>query len=251
MQRFTNKLVVITGGTSGIGLATAKQILSEGGRVVVTGRTAQSLAQADGILGGNRSAFGFVADAAKPNEMQAVFEKTREHYGEIDVLFVNAGVAKLVPIDLVTEELFDQVFATNIRGAFFTMQRALPHLRNGGAIVLNASWFVNAGVAGTSVLSASKAALRNLARTVASELLPRKIRVNVVSPGAINTPLYSKLGLDDDVLQERFRSLRQRIPEKRFGASEEVARAVAFLASDDASYINGVELAVDGGLTQL
>ena len=245
MGRFTNKIVVITGGTSGIGLATARQFIKEGAKVVVTGRSPRSVSDAQKELGAN--GFAIAADVTKSTELDALFQQVRQKYGRIDVLYANAGIAKLGSVAETTEEVFDDILDANFRGAYFTVQKALPLLSDGGSIVFTTSWFDEVGVAGTSAVSASKAALRNLARTLASELIDRKIRVNAVSPGVMETPLFGKLGLPEANVQELRQALLQQIPAKRFGNPEEVATAVAFLASDDASYITGVELAVDGG----
>jgi NAD(P)-dependent dehydrogenase (short-subunit alcohol dehydrogenase family) len=249
MSRFKNKVVVITGGTSGIGLAAARQFIKEGANVVVTGRNSQSISDAQKEL--NTSGVAIAADVTKSTDLDSLFKQVREEFGQIDVLYVNAGVAKLGSVAETTEEVFDEIIDANFRGAYFTVQKALPLMRDGGAIVFTTSWFDEAGVAGTSVVSASKAALRNLTRTLASELIGRNIRVNAVSPGVIETPIFGKLGLSVADVQELGTALLQQIPAKRFGKPEEVATAVAFLASDHASYITGVELAVDGGRTQL
>ncbi|MCW2242449.1 SDR family oxidoreductase [Azospirillum canadense] len=249
MGRFTNKVVVITGGNGGIGLAAAQEFAREGAKVVVTGRNPSSLAEAEKVLGPD--ALVVPTDVTKSADLDDLFQTVRDRHGRIDVLFANAGTAKLAPVEGTSEAMFDEIINTNFRGAYFTVQKALPLLSEGGAIVFTTSWFVQAGVAGTSVVSASKAALRNFARTLASELLPRKIRVNAISPGVVETPLFGKLGLSEASVQELGQHLMQRIPAKRFGTPEEIAKAVTFLASDDASYITGVELAVDGGLTQL
>jgi NAD(P)-dependent dehydrogenase (short-subunit alcohol dehydrogenase family) len=249
MPRFSNKIVVITGGTSGIGLAAAKRFINEGAKVVVTGRSPQSVDGAQKALGANGLAIA--ADVTKLGELDSLFQQVRKKYGRIDVLYLNAGIAKLGSVAETTEEVFDDILDANFRGAYFTVQKALPLLSDGGAIVFTTSWFDDAGVAGTSAVSASKAALRNFTRTLASELIGRNIRVNAVSPGVIETPLFEKLGLPEANAQELAQVLLQQIPAKRFGKPEEVAAAVAFLASDDASYITGVELAVDGGRTQL
>ena len=190
-------------------------------------------------------------DLRTSSDCQRLVDFVVREYGRIDVLYANAGIAKLGSVAETSEQVFDDVLDTNFRGAYFTVQKALPLLSNGGAIVFTSSWFAEAGVAGTSAVSASKAALRNLTRTLASELIGRNIRVNAVSPGVIESPLFAKLGLSEAGVQELGKTLLQQIPAKRFGKPEEVATAVAFLASDDASYITGVELAVDGGRTQL
>ena len=249
MSRFTDKIVVIAGGTSGIGLAAARRFISEGAKVVVTGRSPQSVRDAQKELGANGVAIA--ADVTKSAELDALFRQVRETYGRIDVLYANAGIAKLGSAAETTEDVFDDILDANFRGAYFTVQKALPLLSDGGAIVFTTSWFDVVGIAGTSAVSASKAALRNFTRTLASELIGRNIRVNAVSPGVIATPLFGKLGLSEANAEQLGKALLAQIPAKRFGKPEEVANAVAFLASDDASYITGVELAVDGGRTQL
>jgi NAD(P)-dependent dehydrogenase (short-subunit alcohol dehydrogenase family) len=248
-MKLEGKTALITGGTSGIGLATAQEFIREGAKVVVTGRTPDTLSQAAKVLGSD--AIVVSADVTKSAELDELFKQVREKYGHIDVLFANAGIAKLGSVESTTEEVVDELFNTNFRGNYFTVQKALPLLKDGGAIVFTTSWFVEVGIAGTSAVSATKAALRSLTRTLATELLPRNIRVNAVSPGVTETPLFSKLGLPEETVQELGKNLLQQMPMKRFGTVEEVAKAVSFLASDDASYITGVELAVDGGRTQL
>ena len=249
MSQFTNKIVVITGGNSGIGLAAAQEFARKGARVVVTGRNAETLAAAARALG--QEAIALKADVTKAADLEQLFGTVREQHGRLDVLFANAGVAKLAPLASTSEQLFDEILDTNFRGAYFTVQKALPLLSDGGAIIFTTSYFDQVGIAGTSAVSASKAALRSLTRTLATELLPRKIRVNSVSPGVIATPLFDKLGLPPETVEEMGKALREKIPVKRFGSPEEIAKVVTFLASDDASYITGSELAVDGGLTQL
>jgi len=249
MNRFSDKVVVITGGSSGIGLAAAQAFEAEGANVVVTGRNPETLAAATKVL--SRRAITVKADVTSGVDLDLLFETVRRKHGRIDVLFANAGVAKLSPLESTSEAPFDEMMDTNFRGAYFTVQKALPLLSDNGAIVFTTSYIDRVGIAGTSAVSASKAALRSLMRTLASELLPRNIRVNAVSPGVIATPLFGKLGLPKETVDEIGGSLRAQIPVKRFGTPDETAKAVTFLASADASYITGAELAVDGGRTQL
>jgi NAD(P)-dependent dehydrogenase (short-subunit alcohol dehydrogenase family) len=249
MSRIMNKVVVITGGSSGIGLAAAQEFEREGAKVVVTGRRPETLAAAARTL--SKDAITLNADVTKAADLDRLFAAVRESHGRIDVLFANAGAAKLAPFESTSEALFDEMMNINFRGAYFTVQKALPLLSDGGAIIFTTSYFVEEGIAGTSSVSASKAALRSLTRTLATELLPRNIRVNAVSPGVIATPLFGKLGLPPETVEEIGKSLMARIPLKRFGTPDEVAKAVTFLASADASYITGSEVAVDGGRTQL
>jgi NAD(P)-dependent dehydrogenase (short-subunit alcohol dehydrogenase family) len=248
-MKLEGKTALITGGTSGIGLATAQEFIRQGAKVVVTGRTPDRLAQAAEVLGPDATVIS--ADVSKSAELDDLFKQVREKHGHLDIVFANAGIAKLGPVESTPEDVVDELFNTNFRGNYFTAQKALPLLNDGGAIVFTTSWFVEVGIAGTSAVSATKAALRSLTRTLASELLPRNIRVNAVSPGVIESPLFGKLGLPEEAVQELGKNLLQQMPMKRFGTVEEVAKAVAFLVSDDASYITGVELAVDGGRTQL
>ncbi|MGA3010266.1 MAG: SDR family oxidoreductase [Terracidiphilus sp.] len=240
---------MITGGNSGIGLAAAHQFKADGATVIVTGRDAATLEAAARSLG--KEALTVKADVAKTSDFDNLFATVREKYEKIDVLFVNAGGAKVATVADTTEELFDEISDTNFRGAYFTAQKAIPLLSDGGAVIFTTSYFDEVGMAGTSVVSATKSAVRSLTRTLASELMPRKIRVNAISPGVITTPIFGRLGVPKEVVEEIGKSLQEKIPFKRFGAPEEIAKAVAFLASSDASYISGIELAVDGGLTQL
>jgi NAD(P)-dependent dehydrogenase (short-subunit alcohol dehydrogenase family) len=249
MRQFTNKIVVITGGNSGIGLAAAQEFERNGARVVVTGRNATTLKAAAQALG--KHTIAVQADVTKTADLDHLVTTVREKHGHIDILFVNAGVAKVAPVETTSEEVFDEILDTNFRGAYFTVQKTLPLLIDGGSIIFTTSYYNQVGLAGTSVVSASKAALRSLTRTLATELLPRKIRVNAVSPGVIATPLFGKLGLSPETVEDIGMSLMEKIPVKRFGTPEEIAKVVTFLASDDASYITGSEIAVDGGLAQL
>jgi NAD(P)-dependent dehydrogenase (short-subunit alcohol dehydrogenase family) len=244
-----DKIVVITGGSSGIGLAAAHAFEREGAKVVVTGRAPEALEDAAKALG--KDAIVLKADVTREADLDLLIATVGERHGRIDVLFANAGVAKVAPLESTSAALFDEIMGTNFRGAYFTVQKALPLITDGGAILFTTSYFDQVGIAGTSVVSASKAALRSLTRTLAAELLPRKIRVNAISPGVISTPLFGKLGLPQEAVNEIGQALLAQIPVKRFGTADEIAKAVTFLASDDASYITGSELTVDGGRTEL
>ncbi len=249
MPRFSNKIAVVTGGGSGIGLAAARRLAEEGAAVVIVGRHPEALKDAAKAIGG--AIDPVTADVAKMDDLDHLFAKVRERHGRIDILFANAGIAKLGPVSEMLLEPFDEVMQVNFKGIYYTVQKALPLITGGGSIIFTSSWFTEVGLAGTSVVSASKAAVRSLVRTLASELVNRNIRVNSVSPGVIETPLFGKLGLSEAAVQDLGASLLGTIPMKRFGRAEEVASAVAFLASDDASYITGIDLPVDGGRTQL
>lgn len=249
MKRFENKVVVITGGNSGIGLATAKLLSEEGAKVVISGRDQTTLAVAAEEIGGDVLAVR--ADVSRLAEIDRLFEQTKERFGKIDVLFANAGVAPVAPLESVTEAHFDEVFDINIKGVYFTVQKAVPLLNDGAAVILNASVVDQKGWAGLSVYSASKAGVRSLARTLAAELIGRGIRVNAVSPGPIATPIFGRLGLTQEQFDEMAQGIIGQVPMKRFGKPEEVASAVAFLASAESSYLTGQEIAVDGGLAQL
>lgn len=249
MSSFHHKVAVITGGNSGIGLATAKELRRRGANVVISGRDEKSLAEAAAAIGPDTLAVR--ADASRSEDLERLFARVKERFGSVDVLFANAGVAKFALVEQTTQELFDENMDINVKGAFFTVQKALPLLKDGGAVIFNTSVLDQKGLAGTSVYSASKAALRSLTRTLASELVGRKIRVNAVAPGPISTPLYGRLGLPADAVQQLADGILAQVPMKRFGEPEDIAKAVAFLASDEAAYITGVELSVDGGLGQL
>ena len=249
MNSFTNKVAVITGGNSGIGLATAKELSRRGAKVVISGRDEKSLAEASAAIGGDTLAVR--ADVTRLSDLDALFSRVRKQFGSFDVLFANAGVAKLAPVEQMTEALFDENLDINFKGVFFTAQKALPLLKDGGAIIFNTSVLDQKGMPGASAYSASKAALRSFTRTLAAELAARKIRVNAVSPGPISTPIYGKTGMPADAVQQMAAGILAQVPMKRFGEPEEIARAVAFLASDEASYITGVELDIDGGWGQV
>ncbi len=248
-KRFDGKVVVVTGGTTGIGLETARAYLAEGAKVIVTGRSADAAEAARKELGSG--ALVLVSDTSNLADLDLLAGEVISRFGGLDVLFVNAGIAKFAPLELSTPELFDETFDINVRGAYFATQKLAPLLRSGGSIVLNTSVLDQKGFPGTSVYSASKAALRSLARSLSAELLPRGIRVNAVAPGPISTPIYGKFGFDASALSAFEEQTKSNNPMKRFGRSEEVAKAVLFLSSPEASYTTGAELLVDGGIANL
>jgi NAD(P)-dependent dehydrogenase (short-subunit alcohol dehydrogenase family) len=241
-MKLQDKVALITGGTTGIGLAAAKLFHAEGARVFVTGRSEAGIAEARKQLPPEVEVLP--SDAADLDDVQALARTLKTRAGQIDVLFVNAGIARFLPIENVTPQAFDEQFGVNVRGAYFTIQQILPLMGSGGSIVLTTSVAADLGMASTSVYSATKAALSSLARTLANELAPRGIRVNEVSPGPIETPIFGKIGLT----AEQVDSMSALVPLKRLGTAEEVARAALFLASADSSFLLGAKVRIDGGL---
>ena len=243
MGKLQGKVAVITGGTEGIGLATAKLFVNEGAFVFITGRRQKELDEAVKALG--TSVSGVQGDVAKLADLDRLYETVSIVKGRVDVVFANAGVGEFVPFGAVTEEHFDKLFDINVKGVFFTVQKALPLLSDGGSIILNGSVASVKGTAAFGVYAATKAAIRSFARTWTSDLKDRRIRSNVVSPGPINTPLAGRQSAD--VLAR----IVSTVPMGRMGEPEEVARAALFLASDDSSFVTGIELFVDGGRAQV
>jgi NAD(P)-dependent dehydrogenase (short-subunit alcohol dehydrogenase family) len=248
-QKLSNKVALVTGGSSGIGLATAKRFVAEGAYVFITGRRQTELDEAAKELGGNAATVrGDVADLADLDEL---FAAIKEQKGRLDVLFANAGGGSLVPLGQITEEHFDKTFNTNVRGLLFSVQKALPLMPPGSSIILNASITSIKGTPAFSVYSATKAAVRSFARTWTLDLKERKIRVNAVSPGVVPTPGYDLIGLTKEQVKGFVDTQAGTIPLGRVGTPDEIAKAVVFLASDDSSFVNGIELFVDGGMAQI
>ncbi len=249
MKRLEGKVAVVTGGNSGIGLATAKRLQQEGARVAISGRSKKTLGEAVKAIG--NGVLAIQGDVANIGDLDKLYADVAEKLGKIDVLFVNAGIAKFAPLAETSESTYDEQFDINIKGAYFTIQKAIPLLNDGASIILNTSVADSQGVVGASAYSATKAALRSLARTAAAELVGRGIRVNTVAPGPIATPIFERTGLSKEAIDGFAKEIVEKVPMKRFGQPEEIAATVAFLASQDASYITGVEINVDGGLGQI
>ena len=249
MARLTGKVAVVTGGNSGIGLATAQRFHEEGARVVISGRDQKTLDQAVKTIG--EDIIAIRADVSKLGDLDRLYKTVADKFGKIDVLFANAGIAKFAPVNDSTEILFDEVFDVNVKGVYFTIQKALPLLNDGASIIINSSVVNETGAAGASVYAATKAAVRSFARTLTTELVDRGIRINVVSPGPITTPIFGRTGLPQEQVDEFARDIVSKVPMKRFGKPEEVADAVLFLATPESSYITGVDINVDGGMGQV
>lgn len=248
--KLAGKIALVTGGTSGLGLATAKRFVAEGAYVFVTGRRQANLDEAVKDLGPEH-ATGLQGDSSKLADLDRIFAAIKEQKGRLDVVFANAGFGSFAPLGHITEEHFDTIYGTNVKGVVFTVQGALPLMDQGGAVVINASGTSVKGTPAFSIHSSTKAAVRNLARSWALDLKGRGIRVNVVSPGMVLTPAYDNLGLSPEQMAGFVEASSATIPLGRVGTPDEIARAVVFLASEDSAYVNAVELFVDGGATQV
>ncbi|WP_125719839.1 glucose 1-dehydrogenase [Flavobacterium ustbae] len=245
MKNLENKVAIVTGGNSGIGYATAADLAAKGAKVIVTGRNKEALVKAETELGVK----GIVADQSDLKSIDNLVEEVKAQYGKIDILFLNAGTASFAPLDGATEDHYDNIMNVNVKGVYFSVQKLLPILNDGGSIIFNTSINAHVGMPNSSAYAASKAAVLSFNKVFATELAPRKIRVNAVSPGSVETPLYGKLGLEKHEVEGFGTVLSEKILLKRFGQSAEIAKTVSFLASDDASFITGTEIVVDGGLT--
>lgn len=250
MKRLENKVALITGGSSGIGLATAKRFIHEGARVVITGRNEETLNQAMQILGDN-NAIAIASDSSDLNNNDTLFSTIEKQYGKLDIVFANAGIILLSDFLGSTERDFDRQFNINVKGTFFTVQKALPLMSQGGSIILTSSVAHHKGLDGHNIYAATKAALRSFARSWTTDLKDRGIRVNCLSPGPIATPIISKMGVSEAERELFDMQVASRIPAGRFGLPEEVAAAALFLASDESSFISGIDLSVDGGMGQI
>ena len=250
-KRLDGKIAVITGGNSGIGLATAQRFVQEGAYVFITGRRQSELDKAVKHIGKNVT--GVQGDVSNMADLDRLYETVKQQKGRIDILFANAGVADVAPLESITESHFDKIFSVNVKGLLFTVQKALPLFQDGGSIILTSSVGGSKGFEGVSAYSATKAAVRSFARSWTVDLKHRKIRVNAVSPGMISTPMLSGqgMGLSEEQVEQFKKSVLNNVPLGTVGNPDEIAKAVAFLACDDSSYITGIELFVDGGLAQI
>ena len=249
-QRFTGKVVVITGGSSGIGLATAKRFIEEGAQVVITGRKEKELKEAAAFL--ERNVTAVAGDVSRLEDLDRLYAVVKAKHGPLDILFANAGAGTIATLAEATEAHFDQTFDVNVKGMFFTVQKALPLMKDGGSIILTSSVTNVLGAPGFSAYAASKAAVRNFARAWTMELKDRKIRVNCLSPGPIETPALEKTtGLTPEQAKQAAAQYTTQVPMGRRGQPEEIAAAVLFLASNESSFITGIDLPVDGGLAQI
>ena len=249
MSRLLGKRALITGGTTGIGLQTARRFVEEGARVIITGSNPANLESASKTLGSD--VLVLASDASKPAEQHQLAQAVQAHFGQLDILFLNAGIAKLLPVEQWTEESFDRTFNINVKGPFFLVQALLPVFAPQASIVLNGSVNAHIGMPNSSVYAASKAALISFTRTLSGELIARGIRVNAVSPGPVSTPLYGKLGFSPEDLKQVSASIQTQVPAGRFGTPTEVANAVVYFASDESAYNVGSEMLIDGGMSAI
>ena len=249
MGKLEGKIALVTGASSGIGLASAKRFVTEGAYVYITGRRDAELARGAAAIARNVTAVP--GDVSKPADLDRLFAQIQREKGRLDIVFANAGVAKFATLGTISEEFYDSIFDVNVKGLLFTVQKALPLMREGGSIILNASVVASKGLPANSVYSATKATVRSFARTWTTDLKSRRIRVNAVSPGSIDTPGLNDLLASSEVGEQRRKAITGAVPLGRFGTPEEIANAVVFLASDDASYVTGAELFVDGGFAQV
>ncbi len=250
MAKLNGKVAFVTGGNSGMGLESARLLAAEGARVIITGRRAKEVDEAAKYIGPNGR--GIVSDVSKLADLDALYATIKKDYGHLDIIFANAGVGEFAGVADADEAHFDRIFDINVKGLFFTVQKALPILRDGASIILNASSAASTGMENFSVYSASKAAVRSFARTLTLDLKARGIRVNAISPGPIDTPIFGKIeGLTDEQIAGFKTGIATMVPLGRMGRSEEIAKAVLFLASDDSSFTTGAELPVDGGMAQV
>jgi len=248
-KRLDGKIAVITGASSGIGLATAQRFVNDGAYVFITGRRQNELNSAVKEIGENVN--GVQGDVSNLKDLDRLYETIKQHKGRIDILFANAGVTEFAPLGTITETHFDKIFSVNVKGVLFTVQKALPLFQNGGSIILNSSVGGSKGYEGFSVYGATKAAIRSFARSWTVDLKHRNIRVNAVSPGPINTPIFRSAGQNEEEVQQVKKYIASTIPLGRIGNPEEIANAVSFLASDDSSFVTGIEMFVDGGIAQV
>lgn len=248
-NKLEGKIAVITGGNSGIGLATAKRFVSEGAYVFITGRRQKELDAALSEIGKN--AIGIQGDVSNLIDLDKLYNTVKDKKGHLDILFANAGIAQFARLGEISEEHFDKIFDINVKGLLFSVQKALPILQDGSSIILNASVGSSKGIEETSVYSAAKAAVRSFARTWTADLRHRKIRVNAISPGPIDTPIFSSLTHNEEQMEQFKKYIINTVPMGRMGIPDEIAKAVSFLASDESSYITGIELFVDGGMAQI
>ncbi len=248
-MKLQDKVAFITGGNSGMGLATAQLFEKEGAKVAIVGKRSEAIEKFNSSASENL--IGYLADVRNVEQIQSALAKTTGKFGKVDVLFLNAGIAKPRPFEMTDKDYYQQMWDVNFGGTYFTIQAALPYLNDGASIILNTSVSNVKGMSGLSVYAATKAAMRSLVRTLTIELAPRKIRINAMSPGPIETPVWGKMDLTEEQANGFKEQVKSMIPLGRMGRSEEIATAVLFLASDDAAFVNGVELPVDGGMAQV